>query len=54
MKFISRQLVEQESNAALLRDGKAESLTLGEDAIFSTRVDLAPETETRWCLWVTA
>ena len=45
VKFVSRQLVEQESNAALLRDGKAEPLTLGEDAIFSTRVDLAPEVE---------
>ena len=45
VKFMSRQLVEQESSAALLRDGKAEPLTLGEDAIFSTRVDLAPEVE---------
>ena len=45
VKFVSRQLVEQESSAALLRDGKAEPLTLGEDAIFSTRVDLAPEVE---------
>jgi Zn-dependent M28 family amino/carboxypeptidase len=45
VKFVSRQLVEQESNAALLRDGKAETLTLGEDAFFSTRVDLAPEVE---------
>ena len=45
VKFVSRQLVEQKSNAALLRHGKAEPLTLGEDAIFSTRVDLAPEVE---------
>ena len=45
VKFVSRQLVEQESSVALLRDGKAEPLTLGEDAIFSTRVDLAPEVE---------
>src|SRR4029078_12990534 len=45
VKFVSRQLVEQESNAAVLRHGKAEPLTLGEDAIFSTRVDLAPEVE---------
>ena len=45
VKFVSRQLVEQESNVALLRDGKAEPLTLGEDAIFSTRVDLAPEVD---------
>jgi Zn-dependent M28 family amino/carboxypeptidase len=42
VKFESRQLVEQESSAALVRDGKSEALTLGEDAIFSTRVDLAP------------
>jgi len=45
VKFVSRQLVEQKSNAALLRHCKAEPLTLGEDAIFSTRVDLAPEVE---------
>ena len=45
VKFMSRQLMEQESSAALLRDGKAEPLTLGEDAIFSTRVNLAPEVE---------
>ncbi len=42
VKFVSRQLVETESNAALVRDGKAEPLKLGEDAYFSTRVDLAP------------
>ena len=42
VKFISRQLVETESSAALVRDGKAEPLKLGEDAFFSTRVDLAP------------
>ena len=45
VKFESRHLVEQESSAALVRDGKAEPLTLGEDAIFSTRVDLAPEVD---------
>ena len=39
--FESRQLVENESSAALVRNGKAEPLTLGEDAIFSTRIDLA-------------
>ena len=42
VKFISRQLVETKSTAALVRDGKAEPLKLGEDAYFSTRVDLAP------------
>ncbi len=45
VKFESRQLVEKESSAALVRDGKAEPLTLGEDVIFSTRVDLAPAVE---------
>ncbi len=45
VKFESRQLVEKESSAALVRDGKAEPLTLGEDAIFSTRVDLAPKVD---------
>jgi Zn-dependent M28 family amino/carboxypeptidase len=45
VKFESRQLVEKESSLALVRDGKAEPLALGEDAIFSTRVDLAPEVE---------
>src|SRR6266481_875213 len=41
VKFVSRQLVETESNAALVRDGKAEPLKLGEDAYFSTFDDLA-------------
>ncbi len=45
VKFVSRRLVEKQSSAALVRDGKAEPLALGEDAIFSTRVDLAPEVE---------
>ncbi len=45
IKFVSRQIVESGSSAALVRDGKAEPLTLGEDCIFSTRVDLAPKVE---------
>src|SRR5579859_6943233 len=45
VKFESRQIFEDKSSAALVRDGKAEPLTLGEDAFFSTRVDLAPELE---------
>jgi Zn-dependent M28 family amino/carboxypeptidase len=45
VKFVSRQLVEKDSSAALVRDGKVEPLTLGEDAIFSTRVDLAASVE---------
>jgi Zn-dependent M28 family amino/carboxypeptidase len=45
VKFVSHQIVEKESSAALLRDGKVEPLTLGEDVIFNTRIDLAPEVE---------
>jgi Zn-dependent M28 family amino/carboxypeptidase len=45
VKFVSRQIVEADSSASLIRDGKAEPLTLGDDAIFSTRIDLAPEVE---------
>jgi Zn-dependent M28 family amino/carboxypeptidase len=43
VKFVSRQLVEKDSSAALVRDGKAEPLVIGEDAIFTTRAELAPE-----------
>ncbi|HEX3154987.1 MAG TPA: M28 family metallopeptidase, partial [Candidatus Angelobacter sp.] len=43
--FESRQIVEQESSLALVHNGQVEPLTLGEDAIFSTRVDLAPSVE---------
>jgi len=45
VKFESRRLAEKESNAALIRDGKAEALNLREDVIFNTRVDLAPAVE---------
>jgi len=45
VKFISRQLDEKDCSAALVRDGKAQPLTLGDDVIFSTRIDLAPEVE---------
>src|SRR5580692_55582 len=44
-KFTSRAIVEKDSSLALVRNGKVEPLTLGEDAFFSTRVDLAPEVE---------
>jgi peptidase M28-like protein len=43
VKFRSRLIIEKDSSLALVRDGKVEPLTLGEDAILSTRVDLAPE-----------
>ena len=43
VKFRSRQIIEKDSSLALIRNGTVEPLTLGEDAILSTRVDLAPE-----------
>lgn len=42
VRFESRQIVEKESALALMHNGQVEPLTLGDDAIFSTRVDLAP------------
>jgi Zn-dependent M28 family amino/carboxypeptidase len=45
VKFVSRQIVEKDSSAALLRNGKEQPLVLGEDAIFSTRANLAPHVE---------
>ncbi len=45
VKFESRQIVEKDSSLALVRDGKIEPLILGEDAYFSTRIDLAPEVQ---------
>ena len=43
VKFRSKAIDESQSSIALTRDGKDEKLTLGDDAMFSTRVDLAPE-----------
>jgi Zn-dependent M28 family amino/carboxypeptidase len=45
IKFESRQIIEKDSSMALVRNGKAQPLTLGDDAIFSTRIDLAPAVE---------
>ena len=45
VKFVSRQIDESGSSLALVRNGKDEPLVLGEDAMFSTRVDLAPASE---------
>ncbi|HEY7403350.1 MAG TPA: M28 family metallopeptidase [Candidatus Angelobacter sp.] len=42
VQFVSRQIVEKDSSLTLVRNGEVEPLVLGEDAIFSTRVDLAP------------
>jgi Zn-dependent M28 family amino/carboxypeptidase len=43
VKFISREIVEKDSSAALVVSGKAQPLTLGEDAYFSTRAELSAE-----------
>jgi Zn-dependent M28 family amino/carboxypeptidase len=45
VKFVSRQIVEKDCSVALIRDGQREPLTLGEDAIISTRVMPATEVE---------
>jgi Zn-dependent M28 family amino/carboxypeptidase len=42
VKFVSREIVEKDSEAALVSDGKATPLVLGEDAYFNTRMALAP------------
>jgi len=39
VKFIQRQVIEKDSFAALVRDGKSESLAPGDDFLFSTRSD---------------
>jgi hypothetical protein len=41
VRFESRQIIEKESSLALVHNGEVEPRTLGEEAIFSTRVDLA-------------
>src|ERR1700684_3687782 len=43
VKFVSREIVESGSSAALISGGKAEPLVLGDDAYFSTRANLAPD-----------
>jgi Zn-dependent M28 family amino/carboxypeptidase len=45
VQFVSRQIVERDSSLALVHNGQVEPLELGDDAIFSTRVDLAPSLE---------
>jgi Zn-dependent M28 family amino/carboxypeptidase len=45
VKLKSKQIVEKDSSATLVRDGKAEPLVLGEDAYFGTRGNLAPHVE---------
>src|SRR3984893_15853511 len=43
VKFVSREIVEKDSSAALVSGGKEQPLVLGDDAYFVTRFDLAPE-----------
>ena len=45
VKLISRQIDESGSSLALVRDGKTEPLVLGQDAMFSTRVNLSPSVD---------
>jgi Zn-dependent M28 family amino/carboxypeptidase len=45
VKLRSKQIIEKESSAALVRDGKKEPLVLGEDAYFGTRGNLAPQVQ---------
>src|SRR5580704_16607763 len=37
VKFVSRQIIEEDCSLTLIHNGKREPLTLGEDAIISTR-----------------
>lgn len=45
VKFVSRKIVESESSVTLLRDGKREPLTIGDDLIVSARISPAPHVE---------
>ncbi len=45
IKFVSHQLDESKSSLSLVRDGKEEKLTLGDDAILSTRIDATPKVD---------
>src|SRR6266403_1584827 len=43
VKFVSREIVEKDSSAALVSSVRVEPLVLGDDAYFNTRFDLASE-----------
>jgi Zn-dependent M28 family amino/carboxypeptidase len=43
VKFVSREILEKDSSAALVFAGKVEPLVLGDDTYFNTRFDLASE-----------
>src|ERR1700687_4757687 len=45
VKFHVNQIVEDQSNLTLVRDGKAEPLVLGDDANFGLRADIQESTE---------
>ena len=45
VQFISRQISEIDSSLALVHNHQLEPLTLGDDAIFNTRVNLAPSVD---------
>jgi Zn-dependent M28 family amino/carboxypeptidase len=45
VKFTTRQIDESHSSLALVRDGKTEPLSLGEDANFSMRINPAPSVD---------
>jgi Zn-dependent M28 family amino/carboxypeptidase len=45
VKFLSKELDESKSSLALVRDGREQKLTLGEDAIIGTGVDPVPAVE---------
>ena len=45
VKFVVREINEKDSSLMLVRDGKPQTLTLGEEAFFNSRIKLAPEME---------
>src|SRR5882757_4816932 len=45
VRFESRRLVEKDCSLALINKGTRLPLVLGDDAIFGTRIDLAPSVE---------
>ena len=45
VQFRSRRIVEDKSSLALVRNGKVEPITLGDEATFSMRVETAPQLE---------
>ena len=45
VKFRSRRIVEEKSSLALVRDGIAEPVVLGDEATFNMRIDPAPSVE---------